>query len=91
LANTSEPIKLCHMMLKHLYEGGYTWTQANEDCSWLTPAEEKLVMHFLCETAVHGFPFTHRHTKEVIDKILAEHLGNKFPIEGVGINWTYQF
>ena len=78
-------------MLKHLYEGGHTRTQANEDCSWLTPAGEELVVHFFCETAARGFPFSHRRTKKVIDKILAERLGDKFPIEGVGINWTYQF
>jgi len=91
IQETGEPIKLCHMTLKRLAEGGKTCQEANEECSWLSLGEEELIVNFLCETVAHGFSFSHKRTKEAVDKILAERLGDEFPTEGVGVNWTYQF
>jgi len=88
---TGEPIKLCHMTLKRLVEGGKTCQEANEERSWLSTGEEELIVNFLCENAACGFSFSHKHTKEAVDKILAERLGNEFPTEGVCVNWTHRF
>ena len=72
-------------------EGGKTHKQANEERAWLTPGKEELVFNFLCETAACGFPFSHKHTKDAIDKILSKRLGDGFPISRVGCNWTSRF
>ncbi|PPQ95582.1 hypothetical protein CVT25_000809 [Psilocybe cyanescens] len=52
----SNQIKLCHMMLKCLVEGGSTHEQANADHAWLTPGEEKIVVEFCTK----GDPYQQR-------------------------------
>lgn len=39
----------------------------------------------------HGFPYSHKWTKEVVDMVCTARLGDDFPEKGVGINWTYRF
>ncbi|PPQ82633.1 hypothetical protein CVT25_007561 [Psilocybe cyanescens] len=88
---SGERIKLCHMTLKCLAEGGSTREQANADRSWLTSEEENVVVEFVCEMAAQGFPYSHKQVKEAVDMIAGARWGDKFPSEGVGANWTYWF
>ncbi|RDX48266.1 hypothetical protein OH76DRAFT_1331312, partial [Lentinus brumalis] len=41
--------------------------------------------------ALCGFPHNHRHLKEHVDKICKAHLGDQFPADSVGGDWTHQF
>lgn len=88
---TGEHIRLCHMTLKRLAEGRNTREGANFERAWLTVDEELVVIGALNEMANRGFPFSHRRTKELVDKIARARLGDNFPAQGVGLNWTYRF
>jgi len=88
---TSEIIKLCHMTLKCLAEGGMTWEEANQDRSWLNETEAKILIDFINEMAGCGFPYSHKHVKEAVDMVVSARWGDRFPVMGVGVNWTYQF
>lgn len=86
-----ECIKLCHITLKHLAEGGETCEDANSKHAWLTLTKENIVINFITEMAAHGFSYSHKHTKEIVNQISCAQLGDKFPQNGVGLNWTYHF
>jgi hypothetical protein len=89
-SETGKTLKLCHMTLKRLAAGGMTREQANADRRWLTKSEEDIVIGFISEMADRGFPLSHRRLKEHVDIICKARLGNTFPAEGVGENWTYR-
>ena len=88
---TGNHVKLSHMMLKRLVGGGKTHQQANADRRWLGDGEEDIVIAFIAEMADRGFPLSHAWLKEHINSICRARLGDKFPLEGVGQNWTYRF
>ena len=88
---TGKVIKLCHMTLNRLVAGGMTRERANENRRWLSNGEEDIVIGFIVEIANRGFPLSHRRLKEHVDSICRARLGNKFPKNGVGLNWTYRF
>jgi hypothetical protein len=90
-SETGNVIKLSHMTLKHLADGGLSREQANEARAWLLPAEVDVVIEFIIEMAHRGFPLSHRRLKEHVDIICRARLGNEFPELGVGANWTYCF
>ena len=90
-SQTGKTIKLCHMTLKRLAEGGKTREKANANRRWLTDSEEDVVIDFISEMADRGFPLSHRRLKEHVDTICKARLGKNFPAKGVGENWTYQF
>jgi hypothetical protein len=90
-SETGKVIKLSHMTLKRLVDGGLSREKANEHRSWLLPAEVDVVIDFIIEMAQRGFPLSHRRLKEHVDTICEARLGNEFPESGVGINWTYRF
>ena len=88
---TGNHVKLCHMTLKRLVGGGKTRQQANADRRWLGDGEEDIVIAFIAEMADRGFPLSHARLKEHVDSICRARLGDKFPLAGVGQNWTYRF
>ena len=88
---TGNHVKLCHMTLKHLVGGGKTHQQANVDWRWLGDGEEDIVIAFIAEIADQEFPLSHAWLKEHVDSICKSHLGDKFPLGGIGQNWTYCF
>jgi len=49
------------------------------------------VIAFITEIADRGFPLSHAWLKEHVDSICKARLGDKFPLAGVGQNWTYRF
>jgi hypothetical protein len=79
------------MTLECHSKGGTMCQEANQVCAWLTDVEETLVIEFLNEMVSCGFPYSHKWTKEVVNMICIACLGDDFPKDGVGINWTYQF
>lgn len=90
-SKTGNIVKLSHMTLKRLADGGLSREKANEARSWLLPAEVDVVIDFIIEMAHRGFPLSHRRLKEHVDIVCRARLGKKFPASGVGINWTYRF
>ena len=90
-AETGKHIKLCHMTLKRLSDGGMTRERANAERTWLLDSEVDIVIDFIVEMAHRGFPLSHKRLKEHVDSICSARLGANFPAKGVGINWTYRF
>jgi hypothetical protein len=90
-SETGNVIKLSHMTLKRLADGGLSREKANEARAWLLPAEVDVIIDFIIEMAHRGFPLSHRRLKEHVDMICRARLGNEFPESGVGVNWTYRF
>ena len=84
-------IHLSFSTLNRLVDGGKTREQANAIRRWLTDIEERIVVDFLIEMAVQGWPVSHRRLKEHVDLIAAARLGDEFPPLGVGKNWTEHF
>ena len=81
---TGKIITLVHTtILRHL-EGKQTCAQANEAKSWLTAEEWKVVIEYIIETGVQGFPLSHKRLKEHVDEICQEKYGEEFPEKGVG-------
>ena len=62
---TGERIQLCHMMLKHLAQGGMTRKEVNQDRAWLNETEAQILIDFINEMAGHGFPYSHKCVKEL--------------------------
>jgi len=89
--DTSEAVKLCHMMLKRLAAGGNTCERANAEWAWLNNTKVNVVIKFIDEMAACGFLVSHTHLKEAVDLICSAHLGEEFSVIGVGKNWTYHF
>ena len=79
------------MTLKRHVAGGMTRERANAERSWLTDSEVTIVIDFINEMADRGFPLSHERLKEHVDDICSACLGTSFPVQGVGVNWTYYF
>ncbi|RDB28659.1 Pogo transposable element with KRAB domain [Hypsizygus marmoreus] len=90
-AETGSQIRLSHMTLKRLAEGGRTHTEAKAESSWITEDEANILIDFIIEMGHRGFPLSHRRIKEHVDEICRARLGPKFPASGVGRNWSYRF
>lgn len=88
---TGNHVKLCHMTLKRLVDGGKTRQQINAERRWLSEGEEDIVIEFIAEMADRGFPLSHARLKEHVDSICRARLEDTFPVAGVGQNWTYRF
>jgi len=84
-------IKLCHMTLKQHVGGGMMHERANAEWSWLTNSEVTIIINFINEMAHRGFPLSHERLKEHVNDICSARLGPAFPVQGVGVNWTYRF
>ncbi|KIJ99200.1 hypothetical protein K443DRAFT_65933, partial [Laccaria amethystina LaAM-08-1] len=50
-----------------------------------------VVVDFLLEMGQLGWPENHRRIREHVNLIANARLGQKFPNEGVGKNWTARF
>ncbi|KAF8225761.1 hypothetical protein L208DRAFT_1128950, partial [Tricholoma matsutake] len=57
---TGKIIPLVHMTILHRLEGQQTGAQANETKSWLTAEEQKVVIEYITETGVQGFPLSYK-------------------------------
>lgn len=85
-------VKLDHKTLSRLASGGQSMADFNFTTkAWLTREEEEVVVQHVLELAERGFPVTHRRLKEHVDELLRARLGSKFPMGGVGVNWTGRF
>jgi hypothetical protein len=88
---TGREVKLNHNTLNNLAKGGIRISMFNTNKSWLLPVEIDTVIEYAIEIAARGFPLTHKLFKEHVDEICHVRLGDKFPSEGVGKNWTDRF
>ena len=88
---TGTYIKLSHVTLRRLADGGKTSSEAQADRAWLTAAETDVIINFIIEMADCSFPLNHCRLKEHVDMLCHSHLGDAFLEKGVGINWTYKF
>jgi hypothetical protein len=84
-------IPLSFATLNRLADGGRMRSEANEHRRWLTPIEDDIIVNFCIEIGARGFPLNHQRLKEHVDRIARARLGDKFPAEGVGKNWTSRF
>ncbi|KAJ7150436.1 hypothetical protein C8R43DRAFT_887340 [Mycena crocata] len=82
---------LSHTTLGRLVKGGRTKAQSNAAKGWLLDEEVETVISYALEVASRGFPLTHHRLKECVDEICRARLGDEFPEDGVGINWTQWF
>lgn len=84
-------IHLDHNTLARLSKGGRSLTQTNGMKSWLTNTEQDLVVQFVIELALRGFPLSPRRLREHAEHILRACLGVRFPEDGLGKNWATRF
>jgi len=84
-------IPLSFATLSRLADGGRTREEANLHRRWLTTIEEDLIVSFVIEMGARGFPLSHRRIKEHVNRIARARLGDKFPAQGAGKNWTARF
>ena len=84
-------IPLSFATLSRLADGGHTREEANSHRHWLTTIEEDLIVSFVIEMGAHGFPLSHCCIKEHVNRIAHARLGDKFPPQGAGKNWTACF
>jgi hypothetical protein len=88
---TGKIIPLIHTTILRRLEGRQTRGQANETKSWLTLEERRVVIEYIIELGVQGFPLSHKRLKEHVDGICDEKYGEEFPEKGVGKRWTHRF
>ncbi|KAK6993235.1 hypothetical protein R3P38DRAFT_2448362, partial [Favolaschia claudopus] len=90
-AQTGLVLKLAKSRVHRRVHGGRSRQEAADERNWLTPEEVKIVIDFAIEYANRGFALSHKRLKEHVDSILRARLGDKFPAEGVGKQWTARF
>ncbi|KAK0214713.1 hypothetical protein EDD85DRAFT_752896, partial [Armillaria nabsnona] len=88
---TGKSITLNHNTLQNLANGGCSKANFNVTKAWLMQAEERNIVRIVKEYGEWGFLVTHQRLKELVDEICQTRLGNKFPVGGVGVNYTYHF
>ncbi|KAJ6587985.1 DDE superfamily endonuclease-domain-containing protein [Mycena capillaripes] len=88
---TRRHIELSYVTLSRLVNGGQTKSRSNALRGWLLEEEEIMVVNYALELASRGFPLDHDMLKECVDDICRARLGDKFPADGVGVNWTQRF
>lgn len=88
---TGREVKLDHGTLNRLVKGGRKLSEFNMEKSWVMKGEQEKILEYATSTAERGFPLSHRRLKEHVDEICCVRLGDKFPKDGVGINWTQHF
>jgi len=84
-------IPLSFATLSRLADGSRTREEANLHRRWLTTIEEDLIVSFIIEMGACGFAPSHHRIKEHVDRIACARLGDKFPTQGAGKNWTACF
>ena len=88
---TGKDIKLNYNTLIRGANGGRSRAEANAARSWLTEEETGIVIEYIGELGNRGFPLSHRRLREHVNEILRTRLGDAFPADGVGKQWTHRF
>lgn len=88
---TGRSIHLSSSTLNRLVNGNLTKSASNAAKSWLLEEEVETVICYAVEVASRGFPLNHGRLKDCVDDICRARLGDAFPADGVGINWTHRF
>ena len=88
---TGQVILLSHCALNRQADGGRTRIQAQEERSWVTPAEAEIMVDFIVEMAARGWPVSLLRIKEHVDLICRSRDQPDFPEEGVGKHWPDRF
>ncbi|KAJ7596097.1 hypothetical protein C8J56DRAFT_711984, partial [Mycena floridula] len=84
-------VHLNHNTLRNLVNGGRLRSNSNAEKGWLLDEEADEVIAYVEETASWGHGLSHRRLKEHVDEICRTRLGDEFPEDGVGIQWTQRF
>ncbi|KAJ7020879.1 hypothetical protein C8F04DRAFT_883046, partial [Mycena alexandri] len=90
-AESNYMVKLAHATIGRLVKGGRTLAESNAAKGWLLEEEVEVVIGYALDIAARGFPLSHHRLKECVDDICRARLGDEFPGDGVGINWTQRF
>jgi hypothetical protein len=89
--NTKERIHLDRSTLQRRVKGGQSISSFNAEKSWLTAQEAEEVVVYAINLADRGFPLSHQRIKEHVNEICRAKLGDEFPEDGVGENWSKRF
>ncbi|KAJ7711100.1 hypothetical protein B0H16DRAFT_1238677, partial [Mycena metata] len=84
-------VDISKSMLDRRIKGGCNQKEGHKHQAWLTKEETDTVADFTAECLDRGFPLSHRRLKEHVDEITQARLGDFFPAEGVGRQWTHKF
>ncbi|CAK5278846.1 unnamed protein product [Mycena citricolor] len=90
-AEYKRSIHLSHMTCSRWAKGKRSRANANAARSWLLPEEAETVLQYVEEMSIRGLPLDHEGLREVVEGILRARLGDDFPEEGLGKNWTQRF
>ena len=88
---THKRIPVSDTTLARLVKGGVTRTFSNSTKAWLMKEEGDIIVDFAVVLACRGFPLSPKRLREHAERILKVRLQDKFPITGLGINWTTCF
>lgn len=88
---TGRDMRIDHNLLIRGAAGHHTRTQANALRAHLTLEEANTICDFIIECGKRGFPLSHRRLREHANEILRARLGDRFPISGVGQQWSHRF
>ncbi|KAJ7177098.1 hypothetical protein C8R46DRAFT_810386, partial [Mycena filopes] len=91
LAQEKKTVDISKSTLDRRIKGGVNRKDGHEHHAWLTKEETVIVVDFAAECSERGFPLSHRRLKEHVDEIVRARLGDAFPAEGVGRQWTHKF
>lgn len=78
-----------HSTLGRLANGKRSMSAFNQTKQKLSPAQEKVLVDCLIESAERGFPFTHRKIEEYADELIRQMQGPD--AQGVGEQWVFRF
>ncbi len=90
-AKTRTEVRIASSTVWDRARGKQSIRDFNAGKRWLENAEEEAVVEFAVHTALRGFPLNHRRLKEHVDQICRARLGDQFPDDGVGKEWTNRF
>ena len=88
---TKRTVKLAPNTVLERAKGRKSIRDFNAEKRWMEEGEEDAVVDFVIDCARRGFPVSHKRLKEHVDLILRARLGERFPVEGVGQQWTQRF
>lgn len=78
-----------HNKLARAVKGGRSMDEANAAKQKLSPAEERVLVNFILNSADRGFPMTHRSIESYANAILQKRIGSNY--QPVGSGWIFAF
>ncbi|CAK5275007.1 unnamed protein product [Mycena citricolor] len=84
-------ISISHTTITRHAAGGEKLSDFNASKSWVLAKEEPIIISYARNLAARGFPLNHALLKECIEAVVCARLGDAFPADGLGKNFTARF